>query len=276
MEVTETTNSADEIDRHWTQLMSIDRVPHKSHDLEFVAQGKMGLVETPKGPVQYHDLGDGLTVLLVHGIYSNFGNMIPIASALLANGFRVVLFDAPGHGDSPGTTTDTPEAADVILQIANEVGGIDYVVAHSQGGVWAAYAHRFGLSSQGMVLIGTAATHRTIIDKFAAMHGLDDKIVKGLEQRITSTYGPDAWSKFSPSSLMRDSALPGLIIHCSDDKVIPASDAEATHSAWPGTQLDLVSGVGHFHILKSPAVIDRIVAWLVDRREKAAPGAIPA
>src|SRR6266702_4946610 len=53
----------------------------------------------------------GPGVLLVHGWGSRGARFVDLGGALLASGFRVVTFDAPGHGASSGRLSSGPEFA---------------------------------------------------------------------------------------------------------------------------------------------------------------------
>ncbi|MBW2720182.1 MAG: hypothetical protein JRD94_17025 [Deltaproteobacteria bacterium] len=43
---------------------------------------------------------------------------------LVARGYRVVAFDAFGHGESPGNSMSIPELASCIRQVSDELGGV--------------------------------------------------------------------------------------------------------------------------------------------------------
>src|SRR3989442_5495349 len=53
----------------------------------------------------------GTGVLLVHGWGSRGARFVDLGGALLASGFRVVTFDAPGHGASSGRLSSGLEVA---------------------------------------------------------------------------------------------------------------------------------------------------------------------
>src|SRR6185436_18040542 len=47
-------------------------------------------------------MGDGPTVMLLHGWGGTAADMLPAASAFALAGHRAIVFDMPGHGRSPG------------------------------------------------------------------------------------------------------------------------------------------------------------------------------
>src|SRR5690606_25139762 len=56
-------------------------------------------------------------VLLVHGWSGRGTQLVKIADALVANGYKVISFDAPAHGKSTGKTTLMPEFVMSIHEI---------------------------------------------------------------------------------------------------------------------------------------------------------------
>ncbi len=87
----------------------------------------------------------GAVVLLVHGWGSRGARFIDLGNTLLGHGYRVVTFDAPGHGESTGRLSSGPEFARAALAVASAVGPVSYVVGHSLGGFAAALAMTSGV-----------------------------------------------------------------------------------------------------------------------------------
>src|SRR6478609_3042547 len=83
------------------------RMPVRADDIETHLRAQRGRVV-----VRGHDLatyrwgGGDRTVLLLHGWRGRASQFAPLVRELVAEGFHVVAFDAPAHGDSPGRNTD--------------------------------------------------------------------------------------------------------------------------------------------------------------------------
>ena len=56
----------------------------------------------------------GSTVLMVHGWNGRGAQLGAFAPELVHAGFRVVTFDTPAHGRSPGRATNLPEISEAI------------------------------------------------------------------------------------------------------------------------------------------------------------------
>jgi pimeloyl-ACP methyl ester carboxylesterase len=93
--------------------------------------------------IDYYAAGDGPTVVLVHGITESRRSWDPLFPTFLAAGYRVVLVDLRGHGDSSkvGPYDLATMAADLGHVLAAEEVSDALLVGHSLGGaVVSAYA----------------------------------------------------------------------------------------------------------------------------------------
>jgi non-heme chloroperoxidase len=113
-----------------------DRVPLE--DLLREPPGEDVVVERPDGTrLRVRVAGEGRTVVLAHGIALTLGEWNLVAELLLADGFRVVAFDARGHGRSTIGSQGISAAvmaADLAAVLA-ATGTTDAIlVGHSMGG----------------------------------------------------------------------------------------------------------------------------------------------
>jgi pimeloyl-ACP methyl ester carboxylesterase len=75
----------------------------------------------------------GKVVYLVHGWAGVGAQLSSFGRALLANGFRVVAFDAPGHGISEGRRSSIVHFARALHAAVAKEGPAYAVIAHSLG-----------------------------------------------------------------------------------------------------------------------------------------------
>lgn len=113
-----------------------DRVPLA--DLLREPPGEDLAVRRPDGTrLRVRVAGQGPTVVLAHGLALTLGEWSLVSALLLADGYRVVAFDARGHGrstiGSQGVTTQV--MADDLASVLEATQAIDAVlVGHSMGG----------------------------------------------------------------------------------------------------------------------------------------------
>ncbi|WP_416393789.1 MULTISPECIES: alpha/beta fold hydrolase [unclassified Curtobacterium] len=92
--------------------------------------------------VEAHGQGDRRAVLL-HGMMGSHESWWRVAPLLVANGYRVLGVDLPGHGLSPSDRTLTVDRAarSIAESVADEFGSTpDLVMGHSYGGLLLAAA----------------------------------------------------------------------------------------------------------------------------------------
>lgn len=210
--------------------------------------------------------GEGPVVLLVHGWNGRGTQLGAFVPSLVAQGFQVVAFDIPAHGRSTGTSTNIFEIADAITHVANHVGGVHGVIAHSFGVPSAILAAIKGLHIPCMVGISTPANINELIQPFTrALHipdGVEARFRKQLEQHL----GSDFWYRFSAENMVRDMTSPALVIHDKDDHDIDWHSGKTVADAWPNASFVTTQGLGHRRILRNPLVIEMVTRFMQTRR----------
>src|SRR5688572_8896730 len=79
-------------------------------------------VHEPRVQVSATTIGDGPTVMLLHGWGGSVVDMMPAATAFACAGYRAVLFDMPGHGRSPGRQSSLAEFLRAMGAVSRTLG----------------------------------------------------------------------------------------------------------------------------------------------------------
>lgn len=205
--------------------------------------------------------GEGPTILLVHGWNGRGTQLGGFVSPLVSRGYRVVAFDAIGHGDSPGSLLSLPELAACVTDVARELGPIYGVVTHSLGGAATTLALSQGLDVERVVFISPPSDPREFLKIFGAALGITDEArarVKGrIERRLGMTMEEMQATVHAPSM-----QVPLLVIHDRDDKEVPVRAGQSVAHAWPGAELIITQGLGHQRILSDEAVKNVAVSFI--------------
>lgn len=257
-----TQQALDPIERTLQQFLAVRRSPPRAWPAD--AQAIRIEVEAtpawPDGPrvsAVLHRRGDGPPALLVHGWQSQAGDLMPMADALLAAGFSVWAPDLPGHGHSDGSRLAIPLAAAVLREAARLAGPFALAVGHSYGGACLVHALAQGLPVQRVVLMATP-THYGQFARFAAgKAGLDDAQTGQLLQRIREVSGEDPDS-IDMQHQVEGLKQPALLVHSSDDPVVPAAALQAVAARWHGARWWPLDGLGHFRLLDDPGVLAEV------------------
>ena len=201
------------------------------------------------------------TVLLVHGWESRGTALRTFVPGLLEQGFRVVTFDGPAHGDSEGKHTNLRHFGGAILAVIRQVGGIHGIIAHSFGGASSLYALTqlsSGVEVEKMVLISMPGSMVRIWEEAVRTLGLTPRVAghfKAMMERIGGQ------SLEEMDAVHNGLLLPRcrfLLIHDKQDAQVSVNNSIALAEKWPHAHLVLTEGYGHFRLMKNPDLIERV------------------
>lgn len=211
--------------------------------------------------------GSGDAVLLMHGWGGHAGQLVPWIEPLVEAGRRVLLFDGPGHGQSPasalgyrqGSFVEIAEAMRALEALAGPLGG---VVAHSGGAIATGVAMTLGLSPARLVLLSPMTRPQRYAGRYLGWLGLDGDEARAFYARAERQAG-FRWEDLDLTTAAARHTTPRLLVqHDQGDPEVPVDDGRVVAAAWPGAELALTSGLGHYRILKDAAVIRRGVDFL--------------
>jgi pimeloyl-ACP methyl ester carboxylesterase len=228
------------------------------------------------GTVAGEAWGEGPAVYLVHGWGGWRGQLDAFVAPLTAAGYRVVIFDAPSHGDSdpgpegPGRSS-LLELAAALAAVAAVHGPAAAVVAHSLGATATAFAMRDGLTADRMVFVAPMADPLPYTRAFAARLGFGERVRARMVDRIERHVGMSMSAFDVPAIAGQVATPPLLLVHDRQDAETGWSDSAAIAHSWPTARLVTTSGLGHRRILRDPAVVAE-VAGFVTGAGQAAPG----
>ncbi len=213
-------------------------------------------------PIREPD-GPRATVLLVHGWGGRGGQLAGFVPGLLAAGYSVVAFDAPGHGASEGRTSSLVEVGRAVRGIAAALPGpVHAVVAHSMGGAATALALDEGLHLARAVFVAPPTAASDWVHTFSTVLGLSEEVRDGMQRRIEGRLRV-AWEDLDMAQVAPRMRTPLLVVHDVDDKEVPYAGAAAMVAAWPGATLHTTEKLGHKRVLDDDAVIARAIAFIV-------------
>ena len=230
-------------------------------------EAEVAYPELSTGRVALWSWGRGQTVLLVHGWAGAAGDMAPMAAALVSAGYRAVLFDMPGHGDSEKTgTTNLLVYIQTLAALGQLVGPLHAVVAHSLGGTATAIALGEGVvTAQRAVLLAPALSPWAFFWHFAQVIGLPTARVPGMVARTEEIVGRKADS-LNAAEAVRGLEIPAYFVHDPDDLDVPFEHGQALAAAWKGAEFVSRPGVGHRRILRDAETVAGVVGFVKGER----------
>lgn len=188
--------------------------------------------------------GVGPAVLLVHGWGSHGTRLGGFVEPLVRAGYRVITFDAPGHGRSPGRRITALQIADAITALGQALGPFEGIITHSFGGICTTYALRNGLQAKRIVCLSPPAHFRFTLTSFAEMLHLPVRVSDRLRRLAENEFGRDIWSRLSMDTRPEELSLPALVIHDEDDLWVPVEEGQVVAAAWPQAEFVRTQGLG--------------------------------
>lgn len=208
--------------------------------------------------------GHGQPVLFIHGWNGRGTQAVHFVESLTRSGYRLVSFDAPAHGETPGRQTSMPEIADVVLALNQKHGPFHSTITHSFGAMVLAYAGTLGFKTSSAVCICPPASIASIIDNFQHSLRLPANVMAVMTEQLYAHYGEDYQKRVSTLTNVRTLSIPALIIHDDRDTEIPWQEGKAVADAWPGAKFMLTHGSGHRRILRDPATVTAVTDFIVE------------
>ena len=195
------------------------------------------------------------TIIVCHGVGANHADIQPLLLSLYHAGFQIVAFDFRGHGNSAGHTITygLQERWDVL-------GAYDFCLQHPEIDRQRLFA--LGASMGGAALLQALPEMPEIraavidsafasLDRMAA-HQLRffPPVVRAPMVQLVRWF---AWietgadlQRLSPVDRLREISIPLLIIHGSEDTVVPVEHAHLLRAATTGSvQLRIEPGAPH-------------------------------
>ena len=211
--------------------------------------------------------GSGPSVLLVHGWGGRGAQLGSFVEPLVARGFSVVTFDAPGHGPFDSGVVTIPEMVAAMRAVAAARGPLAGLIAHSVGATVAVRALYEGLDAGAAVFVGPAADLAGPATRFTATLGFSPEVGEAMLHRIEARVGRP-FSAFDVAALAPSLSAPLLVIHDRGDAEVPWQHGRVIVHAWRGATLLMTDGLGHRRILRDPDVVAATVAFLAARTEE--------
>jgi pimeloyl-ACP methyl ester carboxylesterase len=267
---------------------SLSRHRSRDHD-QLVARARFHLrqanlvrVATSVGQAQAYVLdpegaANGDSVLLVHGWTGEAAFMSAFAEHFRRRGYRIVLFDLPAHGLSDGRRTSLFDCAHAVREVAEALGPIRLVVAHSLGGLAALVAGGGrapmprAYPFEHYVLVSMPNRFSEVTRKFGAELGLSAAAQRAYERRL-ERLAHRGIDDFTGSLLLAETGRPALLLHARDDAEVPFANAEQIAAAvGRSAELHAFDDLGHRKILYAPPVVRAASAYVARQTQSPEP-----
>jgi len=203
-------------------------------------------------------------VVLVHGWGGRGTQLRGFIEPLLARGFSVVAYDAPGHGMTGGAESSLPHVLQGLNAVLDHLGPVHAIVGHSLGGAVAAMAMVRRPAVKRGVLIAPPASLTDSSRRIADTLQWPEALRAAVQRRIETRFGLK-WSEFEAEQASGEQPL--LVIHDRQDREVPFGDGHRHARHWPHARILETSGLGHRRVLEDSMVIQAGVDFVAGERQ---------
>jgi pimeloyl-ACP methyl ester carboxylesterase len=236
----------------------------RENELEVLATMEQPTIDFQGFKIQLYEWKGGKkSVLLIHGWEGQAGNFSDIINRLKAENYTIYAFDAPSHGFSSSGKTSFFEFCDIVAVLIKKYQ-VSNLISHSFGGVATTYALYQNLDIQidKYLLLTTPNKFSERIQSVCDAVGITDKVRYKLITKIENEIDIDV-NTLNVSDFVKEIKVDkAMIIHDKNDKVIPISQSEAIIENWKNGELVTIEGTGHFRILRTGFVLDKVIEFL--------------
>ena len=233
--------------------------PVEKHYLD---KGESFQISVHDKTVQCWKWGSGPGILLAHGWNGRGIQLHHFIEPLIQKGYSAIAYDAPGHGESQGTTSSYFEFTDTIRTLLTSSNGYDIqgVIAHSLGAsatVNSIAKERLPLEA---AIIAPALRLAEVLYCFFNEIGVPAPIYQNLIEEYENQFGYDMY-RDNPSNLLNEINSRVLIVHDKNDPTIPYVDSKELSNEFENIELHTTAGLGHKRILTEESVVDSIINY---------------
>lgn len=203
-------------------------------------------------------------VVLVHGWSSCAARMSSLVDPLLRAGFRVVAFDAPGHGGSSGICASLELFQEALDRVTRAYGPTHGIVGHSFGAraTLRLIAKRCRRNEvRALALVCMPPDVRYMFEQFKLVLELRPDVRCYLEREFINAFGalPEKHSHAEHASCVD---VPVLLVHDREDDVAPVEHTTRLARHLPRCELLLTNSLNHSGPLRDPATAAAIAAFM--------------
>lgn len=266
-------------------LLAPSRAGRIARDLWFTVPPRLAAEPLPEGgqpfevvavgaKVRGHVWGSGPVVYLVHGWGGNGAQLSAFVRPLLAEGHRVVMFDAPAHGSSEHgpagpRRTHGVEFGKALDAVFARFGPAEAVIAHSLGAISTYLTLRFGwLSTRSLVLLAPMVAAEPLFDQFQRTLGFGARTRRAFDRHLDAFVGIPMAEFDATYQAAHVEPVPTLVVHDRGDRQAPWAASTRLVESLPDARLVSTEGLGHRRILKDPGVVREVTSFLREAHDR--------
>lgn len=211
--------------------------------------------------------GQGPVVILAHGWNGRGVQFQSLINLLINENYSVVTYDAPGHGESDGKTSNYFEFTDTLRILWRSLKNEDVVavIGHSLGaGAVINFVDKEQFYKK-VILIAPALKLRELLFQTFERFNVPKIVYLNLVQNLEFVHGYNIFSD-NPIQLIRNLKNEVLILHDENDKAVPYSETQLASELSEKITLHATVGLGHKRILTDKSTMATVLTYLEKKK----------
>lgn len=228
-------------------------------------QSSTKYLDFKKNKLQVSEWGTGeKVILLVHGWESKTVHFLKLIHWFLKQNYKLVIYDAPAHGNSSGVKCDIVDMGDAFEHVLHKIGNVEMVIAHSLGAsaVINKLTSNPKISIKKLVLLSPSFDLQDILKRFMSFLKIPQTQKDKMQHYFDVRFEKEIDVFKNRIFTQRGLAESILILHDSDDLYIPFQDTEKIIKKWEKPEFIITNSLGHNKVLKDEKVFKAIDHFL--------------
>lgn len=241
------------------------RLPLSSSETELLQSAQSETLQSGR-KVYFWGEKNAPVVAFIHGWESRGTALHKWVPLLTEKGFRVMGWDGPAHGASPGIRTTAVDMAKSFIADINELQIPLYgIIGHSLGGVVIGILSRYMSLPPKIVIIASPSNLGNVTKRYHEQIRLSKAASRSLFKLVEDSVG----LTHDEVSLINNDMSEGsdtMVIHDMNDREVPFSDFKELQNRWTRARFVATHGLGHRRILRDMTVGHQIADFLKSSR----------
>ncbi len=229
---------------------------------KIASMAKARVVDVNGVPIRLWQWGEGEPkILFIHGWSGRGTQIASFVKPLVEQGFCVLSFDAPAHGESGGKRTDVFKIVESLSVVLDQIGPLHGVITHSLGATILSQLLTEELILKKIVLLCPPTSLDVILKNFQHQLDLPSEIIARLRRLLVKEFGAEMEERLLLSNKTWRFNCPVLIIHDEHDEGVNWHASEELAMKMPEAEFYKTQGLGHVKILYAQSVISKVSSF---------------
>lgn len=233
--------------------------PISEADHSWLSSAKQDSMDYQGKALPVYQWGVGPTILNVHGWGGHSGQFRQLTHALVETGYRVIAFDAPGHGRAEGKTTNAEEISDIIQRIAQQETLLG-IISHSIGGLSSQNALNAGAKAGFHVVLNTPMCLTHIVHTFKHQLSLPTEVIDQHKALMEEKFGEGFWQEYDLRN--QSFQIPHFYSYDSTDHQVSPEVGKTLQVQFPEADHLFTQALGHNKAVRNSGVIDAVKTFI--------------